>query len=63
MSPSYQYRMEMKTMPKNTDIVKTCWSCKKATMKLRDDEKFMECPCGATDNWNWKGVPSKKSKG
>lgn len=27
-----------------------CWSCKKFTMELREDKRYYECPCGATEN-------------
>ena len=27
-----------------------CWSCKAETMELREDKRFYECPCGATEN-------------
>ncbi len=27
-----------------------CWSCKQDTMKLREDGRFWECDCGATEN-------------
>jgi len=28
-----------------------CWSCKAETMEEREDKRFYECPCGATENY------------